>query len=142
MEKHEMLSMLEVIDQQVSSSILGGMEEQYGELERLGYVTIDRSSVQHSASITPEGLEFLHHPYTGGTGSNRTVATEGTVIVRMTLKTGCQTNLVAWEWIWTEPIRAPHRIQWTGDRCFKKPRLNLRRILWIHSSQKHSPGIN
>lgn len=81
MEHHEILSMLEVIDQQVSSSILGGMEEQYEELERLGYVTIDRSSVQHSASITPEGLEFLHHPRTDGTGSNRPVATEGSVIV-------------------------------------------------------------
>lgn len=82
MENHEIRSMLEVIDQQVSSSILGGMEEQYEELERLGYVTIDRSSVQHSASITPEGLEFLHHPYTDGTGSNRPVATEGSVIVK------------------------------------------------------------
>lgn len=81
MENHEILSMLEVIDQQVSSSILGGMEEQYEELERLGYVTIDRRSVQHSASITPEGLEFLHHPSAEGTGSTRPVATEGSVII-------------------------------------------------------------
>lgn len=71
MENHEMLSMLEVIDQQVSSSILGGMEEQYEELEHLGYVIIDRHSVQHSASITPKGLEFLHQPETSGTGSNK-----------------------------------------------------------------------
>ena len=86
MENHEIRSMLEIIDQQVSSSILGGMEAQYEELERLGYVTIDRHSVQHSASITPEGLEFLHHPYTGGTGSNRPVATEGSVIVNDNLE--------------------------------------------------------
>ncbi|WP_232282926.1 hypothetical protein [Pedobacter sp. BAL39] len=56
-----MKSLLEVIDQQVSSSILGGMEEQYEELERLGYIRIDRHTVQHAASITPEGQEFLYH---------------------------------------------------------------------------------
>lgn len=66
MERHEIIALLEVIDQQVSSSILGGMEEQYEELEQLGYVTIDRHRVQHSASITPKGLEFLQHPTSGG----------------------------------------------------------------------------
>lgn len=87
MENHEILSMLEVIDQEVSSSILGGMEEKYEELERLGYVTINKHDVQHSASLTPEGLEFLHRPRTDGTGSNRPVATVGSVIVNSDLET-------------------------------------------------------
>ena len=59
MEKEAIRSLLEIIDQQVSSSILGGMEEDYEELERMGYVRIDRDSVQHSASITPEGMYYL-----------------------------------------------------------------------------------
>lgn len=59
MEKEAIRSLLEIIDQQVSSSILGGMEEDYEQLERLGYITINRDSVQHSASITPEGMHFL-----------------------------------------------------------------------------------
>ena len=62
MNNEEVKSMLEIIDQQVSSSILGGMEDQYEELERYGYVTIDRHTVQHSAAITPKGLAFLHEP--------------------------------------------------------------------------------
>lgn len=53
MEKEDIKALLEIIDQQVSSSILGGMEEQYEELEELGFITINRHSVQHSASITP-----------------------------------------------------------------------------------------
>ncbi|WP_316811904.1 hypothetical protein [Pedobacter heparinus] len=60
MEKEAMISLLEIIDQQVSSSILGGMEETYEELEKLGYIRINRDSVQHSASITPAGLNFLN----------------------------------------------------------------------------------
>ena len=63
MEDQEIASLLNVIDQQVSSSILGGMEEKYEELERLGYVTINRDSVQHAASITPAGLEFIGQRY-------------------------------------------------------------------------------
>ncbi|TKC05897.1 hypothetical protein [Pedobacter frigoris] len=59
MENQEIRSMLEVIDQQVSSSILGGMEEQYEELEAMGYVMINRHSIQHWAAITPKGQEFL-----------------------------------------------------------------------------------
>jgi len=59
MEKEAIKSLLEIIDQQVSSSILGGMEEDYEELEALGYITINRHSVQHSASITPEGMHYL-----------------------------------------------------------------------------------
>ena len=61
MEKAEIKSLLEIIDQQVSSSILGGMEEQYEELESLGYVRINREAVQWSSSITPNGMNFLHN---------------------------------------------------------------------------------
>ena len=60
MERAEIKSLLEIIDQQVSSSILGGMEEQYEELETLGYVRINREAVLWSSSITPEGMHFLH----------------------------------------------------------------------------------
>lgn len=63
METQEIKSLLEVIDQQVSSSILGGMEEQYEELEQLGLITIDRHSIQHSAAITPAGLDYIGHNY-------------------------------------------------------------------------------
>lgn len=59
MEKEAIRSLLEIIDQQVSSSILGGMEEEYEELEQLGFIKINRDSVQHSASITPEGMHYL-----------------------------------------------------------------------------------
>lgn len=82
MENQEIRSMLEVIDQEISSAILGGMEEKFEELERLGYVTINRHDVQHSASLTPEGLEFLHQPRTDRTGSNRPVHTGKSVIVK------------------------------------------------------------
>ena len=61
MERAEIKSLLEVIEQQVSSSILGGMDEQYEELEFLGYVNINREAVQWSATITPAGADFLHH---------------------------------------------------------------------------------
>ena len=61
MEQTEIKSMLEVIDQQVSSSILGGMEAAYEELEQLGFITINRESVQWSAAITPAGMNYLNN---------------------------------------------------------------------------------
>lgn len=65
MEKQELKDLLEIIDQQVSSSILGGMHEKYDELERLGYIEIHKGAVQHSASLTAAGLthleELRHH---------------------------------------------------------------------------------
>ena len=61
MERAEIKSLLEVIEQQVSSSILSGMDEQYEELENLGYIKIDREAVQWSSSITPAGMNFLHN---------------------------------------------------------------------------------
>ena len=59
MEKEAIKSLLETIDQQVNAAILGGTEESYEELERLGYVTIDKHRVQHFATLTPEGLHYL-----------------------------------------------------------------------------------
>jgi hypothetical protein len=55
MEREYMLEMLETIEHQESSSILGGMENEYEELEALGYVTIHREHVQHYAVLTPMG---------------------------------------------------------------------------------------
>lgn len=59
MEKQEKIDLLRIIDQQVSSSILGGEEEDYTTLEIDGYIKIDRSAVQWWAVITPLGLNFL-----------------------------------------------------------------------------------
>ncbi|MEE1945264.1 hypothetical protein VRU48_09100 [Pedobacter sp. KR3-3] len=61
MERSEIIALLEVINQQVSSSILGGMEEEYEELESMGLITIDRKSVQWAAAMTPEGNAYLGH---------------------------------------------------------------------------------
>jgi len=61
MERSEIVSLLEVINQQVNSSILGGMEDDYEELERMGLVKINRESVQWSAVITPAGNAYLGH---------------------------------------------------------------------------------
>ena len=65
MEHSEIRSLLEVIEQQVSSSILGGMEAQYEELENLGYIVINREDVQHAASITDAGRAFLERTENG-----------------------------------------------------------------------------
>lgn len=59
MKKEAILELLEIIDQQVSSAILGGREEEYEELEEMGLITIKRDRVQHSASLTPKGLAYL-----------------------------------------------------------------------------------
>jgi hypothetical protein len=55
MEKEYLLSMLETIEHQESSSILGGMEHEYEEFEAHGYVTIHREHVQHYAVLTAMG---------------------------------------------------------------------------------------
>ncbi|MDQ0639525.1 hypothetical protein QF042_003090 [Pedobacter sp. W3I1] len=61
MERSEIISLLEVINQQVSSSVLGGMEEEYEELESMGLIKINRDSVQWSSSMTPAGNAYLGH---------------------------------------------------------------------------------
>jgi hypothetical protein len=60
MERTAKEELLEVIEQQVSSSILGGMENEYEELEDLGFITIDRDQAQHATSLTPAGTAHLH----------------------------------------------------------------------------------
>lgn len=59
MERDELIVLLDTIAQQGSSSILGGREADYEELEALGYVKINRDSVQWSAVITTLGRDFL-----------------------------------------------------------------------------------
>ena len=59
MERTSKEELLEVIEQQVSSSILGGRESEYEELEALGFITINREAAQHYAAITPAGETHL-----------------------------------------------------------------------------------
>lgn len=59
MEREEIIPLLQTIEQQVSSSILGGMEETYEELERMGYIIIHEDSAHPSATITEKGIEYL-----------------------------------------------------------------------------------
>lgn len=59
MEKEEIKTLLASIEQQVSSSILGGMDETYYELERLGYIVIHPDDAHPSATITQQGIDYL-----------------------------------------------------------------------------------
>jgi len=59
MESEKLKEMLEMIDMQVSSPILGGMEAEYEELEALGYVMINRDEIQHTGTLTHAGLTHL-----------------------------------------------------------------------------------
>jgi hypothetical protein len=64
MEREYLKRMLETIEHQESSSILGGMEHEYEELQSLGYVTIHKEDVQHYAVLTAMGrlkLQELHN---------------------------------------------------------------------------------
>lgn len=61
MEREEIITLLQTIEQQVSSSILGGMEETYEELERLGYILIHEDSAHPSATITDKGIAYLEN---------------------------------------------------------------------------------
>ncbi len=59
METSELESMMRIIDQQQHSSILGGMQTEYEELEKLGYVKINWEESKLSAIITPAGRAFV-----------------------------------------------------------------------------------
>lgn len=59
MERSELESIMKIIDQQQHSSILGGMQAEYEELERLGYVKINWNESKITATITPEGRAFV-----------------------------------------------------------------------------------
>lgn len=60
MEREEIKSMLAIIEQQVSSSILGGMEEKYEELSAVGFITIHADEAHPSATITQAGIDYLY----------------------------------------------------------------------------------
>ena len=59
MEREEIKTILSSIEHEVSSSILGGMEETYEELERMGFIIIHPDSAHPSATITQAGLDYL-----------------------------------------------------------------------------------
>lgn len=61
METQEIKTLLATIEQQVSSSILGGMEDTYSELADLGYIIIHDDEAHPSATITQKGIEFLEN---------------------------------------------------------------------------------
>lgn len=61
MEREEIKTVLTSIEQEVSSVILGGMEESYVELERLGYIVIHADDAHPSATITAAGVAFLEN---------------------------------------------------------------------------------
>jgi len=61
MEREEIKTLLASIEQQVSSSILGGMEDTYNQLESLGYIVIHDDEAHPSATITQKGIDFLEN---------------------------------------------------------------------------------
>ena len=60
MEREEIKTLLATIEQQVSSSILGGMQEKYEELSMIGFITIHEDEAHPSATITQAGLDYLY----------------------------------------------------------------------------------
>ncbi|MBU0695002.1 MAG: hypothetical protein KKE39_00540 [Bacteroidetes bacterium] len=64
MESSELESIMKTIDQQQHSSILGGMQAEYEELENLGYIRINWKEVHKlTAVITDKGREFVASLY-------------------------------------------------------------------------------
>lgn len=61
MERAEIKTLLASIEQQVSSSILGGMEDTYNELASLGYIVLHDDEAHPSATITQKGIDFLEN---------------------------------------------------------------------------------
>lgn len=59
MERSELESIMKIIDHQQHSSILGGMQAEYEELERMGYVKINWDESKLTATITPKGRAFV-----------------------------------------------------------------------------------
>jgi hypothetical protein len=59
MEREEIKTLLASIEKQVSSSILGGMEETYDELERMGFIKYHDDEAHPSVTITQKGLDYL-----------------------------------------------------------------------------------
>ncbi|RKD18017.1 hypothetical protein BCY91_16375 [Pelobium manganitolerans] len=59
MERAELESIMKTIGHQQHSSILGGMQAEYEELERMGYIRINWDEDKLTAVITPEGRAFV-----------------------------------------------------------------------------------
>ena len=59
MERKELESLMKNIEHQEQSSILGGMQKDYEELEQLGYIRINWKHSPLSAVITSEGRAFV-----------------------------------------------------------------------------------
>lgn len=60
MERAELESIMRMIDHQQHSSILGGMQAEYEELERMGYIKINWAEVHKlTATITDKGRAFV-----------------------------------------------------------------------------------
>jgi len=60
MEREELERIMRMIAHQESSTILGGMQSEYEELENMGYVVLNRDDVHPSAVLTAKGKEFVH----------------------------------------------------------------------------------
>lgn len=63
MERKEIESLMKNIEHQEHSSILGGMQKDYEELEQMGYIKINWKESALSAVITPEGKAFVANLY-------------------------------------------------------------------------------
>lgn len=63
MERVELESIMKNIEHQEHSSILGGMQQEYEELEQMGYIKINWNESALSAVITPEGRAFVASLY-------------------------------------------------------------------------------
>jgi len=61
MEREEIKTLLASIEQQVSASILGGMEETYNELERMGFIAYHYDDAHPSVTITQKGMDYLEN---------------------------------------------------------------------------------
>ncbi|MBK0383994.1 hypothetical protein I5M32_13580 [Pedobacter sp. SD-b] len=60
MERSELIALMRTIFHQQHSSILGGMQAEYEELERLGYIKINwEEEDKLTAVITAEGKAFV-----------------------------------------------------------------------------------
>ena len=64
MERAELESIMKNIEHQQHSSILGGMQAEYEELEAMGYIKINwKEEHKLTAVITPQGREFVESLY-------------------------------------------------------------------------------
>ncbi len=63
MDREELESIMKIIEHQEHSSILGGMQAEYEELARMGYVKLNTNESKPTATITPEGRAFVESLY-------------------------------------------------------------------------------